>query len=130
MTIEEIIADIQNALLIQKNEYERRISENVQQITERVEYQVVNKLANEIIETSYSGKETLKNAIYEALQERIKSVIDQTWEKLQQGNYRTQTLDQYLEKRIAELIDRKIGEQIDKVILMVVRTDEQTEEEE
>ena len=124
MTINQITSDLQEALLAQKAEYERSISEKVQQITERVEYQVVNKLANEIIETSYSGKETLKNAVYEALQERIKLVIDQTWEKLQQGNYRSMTIEQYLEKRIAELIDRKIQEQVDKVSLMVVRTDE------
>lgn len=122
------MADMQEALLAQKAEYEKNIDEKVQQITERVETQVVNNLVTEIIETSYSGKETLKNAIYEALQERIKLVIDQTWEKLQKGNYRSMTIEQYLEKRVAELVDNKIREQLEKVSLMVIRTDEEFED--
>lgn len=126
MKIDEITKDLQQSLEEMSGEYKLNIQNRSEQIIQRVEHFVVDKLAREIIELNWAKKENIQDVVYSALEERLKKVIDETWEKLKNGSYRSTTLEQYLEKKIAELIDRKINESLDKVELMVIRNDQES----
>lgn len=129
MKVGKIIQDLEQSLEEMSEEYKTNIKNRTQEIINKVEYSMVGTLASEIIERDWQGKEKVKEQVFLALEERLKKSIDEIWERLKNGSYRSMTLDQYLEKKIADLIDRKINESLDKVELMVVRGDQQEERE-
>jgi len=124
MKVDTIIKDLEQSLEEMSDEYKQGLKNKSESIIQSVEYRVVGQLVKEIIETDWSNKERIQNQVYLALEERLKKTIDETWERLQSGNYRSTTLEQHLETRIAQLIDRKINEALDKVSLMVIREDQ------
>lgn len=128
MKVDNIIQDLEQSLAEMSNEYKLSLRNKSEEIIKSVEYRVVGELVREIIETDYSNKERVRQQVFLALEERLKKSIDEIWERLKNGSYRSMTLDQYLEKRIADLIDSKINESLNKVELMVVRSDQQEEQ--
>ena len=129
MKVDNIIQELEQSLAEMSEEYKTGIKDRTQEIINKVEYSVVGTLASEIIERDWQGKEKVKEQVFLALEERLKKSIDEIWERLKNGNYRSMTLDQYLERRIADLVDKKINEALNKVELMVVRSDQQEEQE-
>lgn len=129
MKLDSIIQGLEQSLAEMSEEYKADIKNRTQEIINKVEYSMVGTLASEIIENDWQGKEKVKEQVFLALEERLKKSIDKIWERLKNGDYRRMTLDQYLEKRIADLIDKKISESLDKVELMIIRSDQQEEQE-